>query len=172
MSSSPVRAVGVTVLLVTQLGLIVWLGALPPAPELGSYPDSDHLRTDYERYTGQHISTGGRVIDTDPVVIALDPVVGSRLELEVEGLHQPVHSNQHVRIFGIANEDRSITAIRTIVVPSNGLLYTYSVSLLAGLWVLGRLLRHWRIDRDSLGLAPKFGDRTAANETPQEDRDA
>lgn len=172
LSSSTARGVGIAVFLILHLGLIVWFGGLPPAPGVGHYPDSEHLVREYDRYTGQHVAIGGNVLETDPVTIEIDPVGDSRLELVVEGIQQPIQPNQYVRIFGIANDDQSITAIRTVAIPPNAYRYTYAVSFLAGLWVLGRIISQWRVDPDSFGLTPKLGHRTTKPRAKQGDRDA
>jgi hypothetical protein len=39
--------------------------------------------------------------------------------------------------------------------------YAYVVSFLAGVWALYRILRTWSVDRDAVGLVPRWGDDDA-----------
>jgi hypothetical protein len=46
--------------------------------------------------------------------------------------------------------DRTVRATIVVTVPGRNLLVMYLVSFLAGLWVVARLVRDWRVDRTAL----------------------
>jgi hypothetical protein len=49
-------------------------------------------------------------------------------------------------LFGTLTDSETIRASNSFAVPPSGAVYTYSISFLAGLWVLVRLVRQWRFD--------------------------
>lgn len=54
--------------------------------------------------------------------------------------------------------EATVRALNAFVVPRSGLQYAYVVSALAGLWVLYRLVRGWRLDTGRWGLIPREED--------------
>lgn len=152
--SPRLRLVAIIVLVGVLTGLLVWYGSLPPDPAAGEYPGSDELTRDYAQYHGDRVVVSGPVLSTDPVVI--DAVKGPvTYRLTITGVDTPVSRGEHLSVYGVVLEDRTIQAITAYAVPQSGLWYAYVTSFVAGLWVLGRLLSHWRLDRDPLGLTPR-----------------
>jgi len=153
--SSGVRALALLVLLSALFGLVVWHGTLDPAPDAWDLPGQEHVATDGDRYVGERVSVEGRTRGTDPVVIAADYGVDSEIRLRVVGLDADVsgQAGDSLRVYGIFEGDRTVRSLNAFVVPTWGAWYTWSISFLSGLWVLGRIVRHWRIDRDPPGLA-------------------
>ena len=148
------RAVALLVLFALLVGLFVLSGAGEPDPDQHAYPDGDHLALEYERYVGEQAGVSGAVVSTDPVVIETGPP-GEGIALTVEGVEEPVEEGQALRAFGEVQEGQVLAAEETLVREPWELAYMYVVSFLAGLWVLVRLLRGWRIEWNAVGLEPR-----------------
>lgn len=149
------RVAGVLILLGLLFGLSVWYGALPPAPNLGAYPSDDELHENFGVYVGDRVTVEGEVVEADPLVIVSSNGAEDPLRLHVIDVRTSVNQGMELVVYGAATEDRTIRAIEMVVVPSWGLWYTYSISFLAGLWVLARLLTGWRADGGTTGLVPR-----------------
>jgi hypothetical protein len=59
-----------------------------------------------------------------------------------------------LQVFGVLTDPRAVRATNVVVVPQTGLWDAWVSSFLAGLWVLARLLRHWRLDPETGALHP------------------
>jgi len=145
-TSVRVRTVAIVGLLALLFGLTVWYGALAPAPGLGAYPGAEELAHDYDRYLGERVTLGGRVIATDPVTI--DAEYGNRRTIRLTVTEPPpgIEDDDFVHLYGVVQPDRTIRTIDGFAVPRVGHWYTWTISFLAGLWVLGRIVRYWRVD--------------------------
>ncbi|MFB6227592.1 MAG: hypothetical protein ABEH88_03250 [Halobacteriales archaeon] len=151
------RLLVVLVLLAALFGLVVWHGTLTPAPDAGAYPGSEELAADYEAYLGEDVTVGGRIVETDPVVVEAEYGVEEPILLTVVGLDPgvTVEKDAHLRVFGTVEPDRTVRAENAFAVPPIGPLYAWTISFLAGLWVLGRIVRRFRVDREEWGLVPR-----------------
>lgn len=136
-------------------GLAVWYGSLAPAPALGAYPSQEHLATDYDRYLGERVTVDGSVQTTDPVTITAEYGAGQTIRLTVTGLSTSVSEGETLRVYGVVEPDSTIRAINAFTVPRRGLWYTWTVSFVAGLWVLGRIIRYWKLDTGDWTLEPR-----------------
>lgn len=136
------------VLVVLLFGLAIWFGSLGPAPALGDYPDPSDLGAQYDRYLGDRATVSDVVRTTDPVTIHPTYGAGDSLVLEITDLPFTVNEGDTLRVFGVVEPEHTIRTIHAFTVPRSGLLYTWSISFVAGLWVLGRLLRQWRLTGD------------------------
>jgi hypothetical protein len=155
LESRVARVVAVVVLLGALFSLTVWYGSLSPDPTVGAYPGTEELAGDYDRYLGERVAIGGRIVGTEPVVIVAEYGVDSELRLRVVGLDdsvRPVKGDQ-LRVFGTVEPGRTVRALNAFTVPAWGIRYMLSVSFLAGLWMLGRIIRYWRVDWGSLALS-------------------
>ncbi|WP_331233953.1 hypothetical protein [Natronorarus salvus] len=148
------RALALVCVFALLVGLFVLSGTADPDPENHAYPDGDDLAADYDAYVGDRADVSGPVVSTDPVTIETGPP-GETITLEVEGVEEPVEEGQRLRAFGVVEPGGAFDAEETLVRDPWEITYMYVVSLLAGLWVLSRLLRGWRIDRAVLGLEPR-----------------
>jgi hypothetical protein len=148
------RLLAVLVLLAALFGLVVWHGTLTPAPEAGAYPGSDELAAGYDASLGAEVTVGGRIVETDPAVIDAEYGVDESIQLTVVGLDPSVALEEGaiLRVFGVAEPDRRVRAENAFVVPAAGQWYAWTVSFLAGLWVLSRVVRGFRLDREQWGL--------------------
>lgn len=173
------RAIEILGLVALLLTLAVWYGSLGPAPALGAYPDSNQLATDYDRYRGEHVSLTGVVVETAPVTIVAGTDTGAPLRLTVTQLSIGVTEGDQLRVYGIVEADHTIRATRALTVSRSGQWYAWEISFLAGVWVLARIRRHWRIDstdwtlsrRETPSALPLF-DRVGNAKYGREDDDA
>jgi hypothetical protein len=55
---------------------------------------------------------------------------------------------------GVLTDPRTVRLTNVVVVPRTGLWYAWVTSFVAGLWVLARLLRHWRLVTETGALHP------------------
>ena len=149
------RIATILVLLALLVGLMVGFGGLDPAPTQGDYPSEDELATDYAEHIGQTVHLSGVVIDTDPVVIRVDYdyyATGVRYTGSYDLTIQEISSTDGVtdgdslQVYGTVRPDHTLTAQNVVVVPPRNYAYMYTISALAGLWVLTRLIRGWRLD--------------------------
>jgi len=77
----------------------------------------------------------------------------------VRDVVEPVGVGDRVRVKGEIVATRTVRASEAFAVPRWGLWYASSVSFLAGLWVLWRLVHQWRVDFGTLVLVPRAVDR-------------
>ena len=140
------RAVAVLGLLTLLVVLAVWYGSLGPSPAFGAYPGQDELANNYQNYLGAQVTLGGRVVATNPVVILANTGPGTAIRLTVTDLSTPVTTGTKLRVYGVAEADHTIRAINAFSVPRSGHWYAWTISFVAGLWVLTRLIRYWRFN--------------------------
>jgi len=154
LQSPRARLLAVVVLLAALFGLVVWHGTLDPAPDAGAYPGSAELAADYDERLGDSVALEGEIVGIDPVVIESEYGVGESIRLTVVGLDPDVEIGEGalLRVFGVVDPGRTIRAENAFVVPATGPLYASGISFLAGLWVLGRIVRRFRFDRSEPGL--------------------
>ena len=146
-----VRLLTIVALLASLAVMFVWAGTLSPDPSMNNYPGSDEVGLQPEAYVGQQVKISGPVVATDPAVVAVEHPDGTH-EVTLEGLAESVAEGQHVSAFGTLT-DASTLEVENALVRSPW--YMYAVSFIGGLWVLARLLAHWRPDRDRLGFVPR-----------------
>ena len=149
-----VRLLAIVALLGSLAVMFVWAGTLSPDPAMNNYPGNSDVGPQPEAYVGQEVSIGGTVVTTDPAVVAVEHPDGTH-EVTLEGLDESVAEGQQVSAFGTLTDASNLAVENTIVRSPWETLYMYAVSFLGGLWVLGRLLAHWRPDRDRLGFVPR-----------------
>jgi len=99
-------------------------------------------------------SSGAEVVSTDPLVV-YESFQYRDVRLTVEGADVDASVGDRLSVFGVLEPDGVLRAERAYTVPDSGLQYAYTVSALAGLGVLVRLFRGWRIDGKRWGLAPR-----------------
>lgn len=153
--SVPARALAVVLLLAGIAGLCVWHGTLAPNAAVGAYPDEGDFLATPDAYLGDLVTVGGTVVDTDPLTIEVEGATGERVSIRVTGVDDAVTDGSDLRVFGTLTDERTVDARNSFTVPRTGYWYTYSVSFLSGLWVLWRIVRHWRYDPSVAGLTPR-----------------
>lgn len=180
LTSPRARAAAIIVLLAGLFGLAVWYGSLAPAPSLGAYPTTSDVGPNPDRYAGERVVLAGTAVGKSPPVVEVswydrDGRTVRRARYAVTGLDRPVEPGDGVWVYGVAGEDRSVRAIDAAVTPPEQVAYAYGVSLLAGVWVLARIVRDWRLDPGAPGLVPRPGRSSgpaAADADPRGGEDA
>lgn len=143
-----IRVAMLVLLLGALFGLMVWRGSLEPDPAVWALPGPEQLGTDYGRYLGDRVAVWGQVVRTDPVVIRAQYGVDRVIRLQLVGLDDSLQVTEGMRlnVYGVVEPDNTIRALNVVRIPAWGVTYTLSISFLAGLWVLGRIVRHWTVD--------------------------
>lgn len=156
------RLGGVILLLAVLAGLCLGFAAQTTVQTQAPLPDADHLGYDAGRYVGEPVEVSGVVINTDPVVIGSEYNYyadgerhGGFFTLTVRNLGRPVAEGELIQVYGVLESESAMTAENVVVVPARNFLYMYLVSFVAGLWVLGRLLAHWRLDLASFAITKR-----------------
>lgn len=151
------RAGLLVVVLLAQFGLLLYGGAVLTgvvAPEAHVYPNEYALALNHDAYVGEQVEVTAEVVSTDPLVVT-EEFAYRDVRLTVEGLDIEAEPGDTVSVFGVIEEGGVLRASDGFVVEDGSLRYAVVVSLLAGLWVLGRLLRGWRVDTTTGGLVPR-----------------
>lgn len=153
------RVIALTLLFGALVGLTVWFGTVQPNPRLGYYPTEDQLALDYDSYVGAQVQIGGTVKETDPVEVVVihqnwngEEYQRGTSRLRVTGSVEGMTPGQAVQIYGTVQPDGTIHAEKSVVVPIENHLYMYTVSFLAGLWVLARIVWGWTVVWDEFAL--------------------
>lgn len=150
-----VRGLAGLLLVVVLAGVLVGAGALGPDPATNDHPDSDDVGPDPSAFVGQQVTIGGTVVDTDPVVLRVRYGVDEVRYVTLVDVGEPVSSGDSISAFGTLTDEGTLDVDRALVRAPWETWYMYGVSFLGGLWVLGRIGRHWRLDRDRLALVPR-----------------
>ena len=154
------RAVTALVLLAALSGCLVWAGATPGDPVASAYPDEHEVTPSPEAYVGDRVVLGGFVVETDPVVIATRASGYGRFTLvdvndRLLNADRPLERDDRVTAFGTLEDDSTLVVERAVTRESSEESYMYLVSALGGLWVAGRFVRQWRVDRSALAFVPR-----------------
>lgn len=139
------RVATLAILTAALLWLCARFATLPPDTGAGNFPNAGNLLSDYDALVGREVLLTGTVVSTDPAVLEI--ARGGRvMRLVLRDLAASPAVGDRVQVHGTVRPGRVVEVIDAVVVPRSGLRYAWSVSFLAGLWVLGRLVRFWRID--------------------------
>ncbi|ELY61101.1 hypothetical protein [Natronolimnohabitans innermongolicus] len=155
------------------VGCVVLAGATPGGPLESDYPTEVEVTPDAESYVGDQVILGGFVVDTEPVVIATRASGYGQFTLvdaddQLRAGTGPLEEGDRVTAFGTLADDSTLLVERTVTRESSETGYMLVVSALGGLWVVGRVVRHWRFDRTALAIVPRTGDR---GDTPTDETD-
>jgi len=151
----------IVLLLLFTLSVLLVVGGIdrPPAPELGVYPGADDIAQQPEEHQDQQVSFVGPVVSTDPVTVRAEYETDTGIEsirIELLNLDTTVDRDDRLQVFGVLTTPGTVRATNIVVVPRTGLWYAWITSFLAGLWVLARLLRHWKIDIETGAFLPRL----------------
>jgi len=144
------RVVTIVALLCLLAGLVVLSGAIEPDPAKGEYPGTDEIDEDPDAYVGDRVVVAGTVVETSPVTIEN----GDRTYV-LDNVDSAVAVDDELVVYGTLRAEDRIDAIETVGQEPWELQYMYLVSLLAGLWVLGRLVNRWTIDTADWSVVPR-----------------
>jgi len=153
------RIVLLGVLVAALFGLAVWYGSTPLSFEGGRFPSTGSLAGNYDDLVGERVVVTGRVVATDPVVLHASSGQWT-ITLRIEGLDRHVEPGDRIQVFGVLEPDNTVRSINSVVAGAR--TYAWSVSFVAGVWVLVRGIVHWQYDRESGSFQPEEGDRPDA----------
>ena len=137
---------GAVILLLAGVAVLCPVYAAQPVnPEMGVYPDEEKFIQSPEQYLSEAVTTGGDVQQVSPLVIEVETTQGKH-DVTITDSEVRPDVGDKVRVFGTLTDPRTIQSQYAFVVPSSGQWYAWSVSFLAGLWVLARLIAHWTVD--------------------------
>jgi hypothetical protein len=136
--------------------LLLWAGTLGTDPDRNAFPDEDDFAVDYDAYIGEQIKTSGTVVSTDPIVVEVIPDGSIPITLTLQSVDNAdsISPGAEITIYGILEPNNIVSVTDTTVRQPWESYYMYLVSFLAGLWTLGRFLRHWTVDRQTLSFTP------------------
>ncbi|ELY98521.1 hypothetical protein C482_11747 [Natrialba chahannaoensis JCM 10990] len=154
------RLLAALLLLAVCFGLMVWAGVSPAEPMEQPGPDETDVPQDRAAYVGSEVTLGGEVVSTDPVVIAtrasgygqFTVVDAEDALVNTDGVLEP---GDQLSAHGTLEDESTLAAERTVSRQSSEMQYMYAVSLLGGLWVVGRFACGWRFDRARLAFVPR-----------------
>jgi len=142
------------------VGLSVWHGTLAPNPADGRYPGTEAIATD-DGVVGERVTVWGTVVATDPVVIETEPRGQPvRFTLTGESVADATVGTE-IGAHGTLQSAGTVTVERALFQEPWERQYLYLISFGAGLWVLGRFLRGWSLDRSTLLFQPRSSDDRA-----------
>lgn len=142
--------------LLLALGVsFVAFGTVDPNPARNAYPGTDQVVSHPDEYVGERVSLSGTVVATDPLVITADSGLDSARFTITNSDHATVSEGDQFIVFGPLTATNTIQAERTVVREPWELTYMYVVSFLGGLFVLARVLRHWRPDIEHQSLVTR-----------------
>lgn len=139
------RILVVALLLASHSVLFSMYAQQPVNPEAGVYPGGSTVVENPDRYLGKHVVMEGIVQEPSPTVIAVHTSDGTTM-ITVTGTGFTPETGDKLRVFGTLSDPGTVESESGFAVPERGFWYTWSISFLAGLWVLVRLLRHWKLD--------------------------
>lgn len=138
----------------------VWAGATTGDLTESRYPDETDVTSEPAAYVGDRVALGGYVVDTDPVVIATRAsgygrftLVDANARLRTDDA--PLERGDRVTAFGTLEDDSTLAVERALTRDPSETRYMFVASALGGLWVVGRFVRHWRVDRTGLAIVPR-----------------
>jgi len=149
--STRARVFGICILLSLLGGSLVWYGTLSPAPDLHDYPTATEALERPSVYVYDHVVVSGTVIDSEPLHVK----TGQGVVFTVTGTKSDIHIGQKIRVYGTLTDSQSVNASNVISIDRAGLWYTWSVSFIAGLWALVRIVQHWQFNTDQMGFQPR-----------------
>lgn len=146
------RLLALLAVVIVQLALPVWFGASPVST--GPFVDTSSLADGDSEHIGETAQVYGQVESLDPVVVRHRLDDGSQYYFEVTGIDTALNVGAYVEVYGVVTSADHVAAERVVVRGERQHWYTYGVSVLAVLIVLGSLAWSWRIDTTQLTLVP------------------
>ncbi|MFC7231868.1 hypothetical protein ACFQMM_11460 [Saliphagus sp. GCM10025308] len=156
----PGRVLAGLVLLALLVGCLLVAGTTSDELLESESPDQMDVRQDRAAYVGEQVVIGGFVVETDPVVVATLASGHGRFTLvdvddRVLDADEPLEVNDRVNAFGRLEDESTLVVERAVTRKSSDNGYLYSVSVVGGLWIVGRLVRQWRFDPAAIAFVPR-----------------
>lgn len=149
------RVIAVLCCLLALGGLLVAHGAVGYDPDRNTYPGNEEVGTSYTEYVGDRVVLAGTVVETDPVVLEGSAGVDDEFQVTLLGFKEDVSTGDDVWLAGTVEPEDAVAVESAIVREPWEIQYMYVVSLIGGLWVLGRFLRGWRFDLKQVAFVPR-----------------
>ncbi|QLH81263.1 hypothetical protein [Halosimplex pelagicum] len=149
------RAVALAVLIGCLGAAMIGFGSLDTHPDKGVPPGNDEVAAAYGDYLGQRVHVYGTVVSVDPLRIRGETVLNGPVELTVDGYEESAQKGDVLSVYGVLRPENTVEATEVVRKPGGSYWRTRLLSAIAGLWVLIRLLRHWRIDLLKLRARPR-----------------
>lgn len=141
--SAASRKVLIVILLIVLTVFFVWYGSMEPDPEKGDYPHQKHLIEDYEKYRDEKVEVGGKVIETNPLIIEVEHR-DKTMNLTIVGAEESPSKDDKVSVYGTVRENHTIESENMVVQPLWRWIYMYGISSIAAVWIGLRLIKQWR----------------------------
>lgn len=148
------RVLAVCCLLAVQASLFPLYAQQPIDPAAHVYPEGPDVADDPSQYVGDRVSLTGVVAGTEPLVVRVETADGAMTVRVVDHALSPERGDK-IRVFGTLTATDELSATDGFVVPPRGRWYAWGISFVAGLWVLVRLVAHWRVRPATLGFSPR-----------------
>lgn len=151
------------------IACLIWAGATTGDLTESEYSDKTDVTPEPTAYVGDQVALGGYVVDTDPVVIATRTSGYGQFTLvdanaQLRTTDDPLAQGDRVTAFGTLEDDSMLAVERTLTRDSSETRYMFAASALGGLWVVGRFIRQWHVDRTVLAFAPQERSRGGRSE--------
>ncbi len=147
------RVLAILLLIAGQWGLGIWFATSDRESTVDRLTEAEQVDATND-LNGRSVIVTGTVVGTDPVAISLSGS-GKTGDLIIRGLETPVSVGTHVQASGRLVGPRTFVVREAIVVPKWGLWYAWTISFLAGVWVLIRVGRQWQGSLDTLSIKPR-----------------
>ncbi|MFC7213849.1 hypothetical protein ACFQO4_07120 [Saliphagus sp. GCM10025334] len=166
------RVLAGLVLLALLVGCLLVAGSMSDELLESEHPNQMDVRQDRAAYVGEQVVIGGFVVETDPVVVATLASGHGRFTLVdvddrmIDG-DEPLEVNDRVNAFGRLEDESTLVVERAVTRESADAGYLYGVSMVGGLWIVGRLVQQWRFDPTTVAFVPR---RSASDSRPSDGR--
>jgi hypothetical protein len=149
--------------------LFSWYAQQPVNPDAGVYPAKSAVVEHPEQYLGEQVAVEGIVRETEPIVIAVRASDRTARVTITSAAYAPEVGDK-LQVYGTLIAPTTIESINGFAVRDSGLWYAWIISFLAGLWVLFRLIRHWKLDLNRLRFTRRE-DPLTLQDLPNRERD-
>jgi hypothetical protein len=122
---------------------------------MNNYPNEGDVIENPDAFVGDKVVFGGIVVETDPVTVEVKPETGDTIYVTFENVNRPPSVGDEISAYGTLEEGHTLDVERAIVRVPWEFSYMYIVSFVGELWVLVRILRHWRFDFEQLAFVPQ-----------------
>ncbi|OVE85158.1 hypothetical protein [Natronolimnobius baerhuensis] len=141
-------------------GLFVWYGITgPPDSASAQLPDESEFGPATDEYIGERVAATGTIVDTDPVRLEVE-YGDESTTVVLEGYTAPAEVGSYELVTGTLRDESTIAVVGSEAREPWEATYMYAVSILAICWIVVRLGRGWRFDRDQFALVPRTQTRT------------
>ncbi|TYL37245.1 hypothetical protein CV102_18200 [Natronococcus pandeyae] len=154
------RLLALVLLVGALFGVFVWYGTVTYDPALNDYPGEDDVAPAPEAYVGERVSLDGEVLATDPVVVEVD-AEGETWIVTLEHTNEALVRGddpavgERLSAHGTLTDSNTLDTDRAYTREPWEWTYMYAISAVGAVWVLGRVLTGWRVDRDQLTVVPR-----------------